>query len=192
MSSQQSPSATQQVEQKVEQAAEQAQQQADHLAGMAKQQVSSQAESRKNQAANELSAVADAVRQAGQQLRQQQHQTVAHYADMAAQRVDQVSQSLQQQDVSQLVSEAERFVRKRPGLFVGSAFALGLVGARFLKSSSTSQGRGAGSQPDMEPSYRYQSPAYSAGAPPRGSVSDPAYPTPSATTYAPDTPGREG
>jgi len=30
----------------------------------------------------------------------------------------------------------QRFARKQPALFVGSAFAIGVIGARFLKSSN--------------------------------------------------------
>lgn len=35
-----------------------------------------------------------------------------------------------------LAREAQDLARRRPVLFIGSAFALGLLGARFLKSSA--------------------------------------------------------
>ena len=39
----------------------------------------------------------------------------------------------------ELVNEVQRFARRQPALFVGSAFAIGVIGARFLKSSSDNQ-----------------------------------------------------
>jgi hypothetical protein len=44
------------------------------------------------------------------------------------------------------VSEAEDFARRQPALFLGGAFALGLLGARFLKSSGQQASQGGSSQ----------------------------------------------
>jgi hypothetical protein len=35
-----------------------------------------------------------------------------------------------------MIQEVERFARRQPALFLGGAFTLGLIAARFLKSSS--------------------------------------------------------
>lgn len=190
MSSQQA-STTNKVEQKAGQAVDQVQQQAEQLTGKAKQQATSQAETRKNQVAQELTAIADAVRQAGTQLRQQEHDTVANYSDMAAQRVDELAQTLQERDVNQLLAEAGQLARKRPGLVVGGAFAVGLLGARFLKSSSMPDS-GAGGQP--EPGYPYGYPAqrYPSSVPAVGQSGIPEYSSPDSATYSPYAPGREG
>jgi hypothetical protein len=50
-----------------------------------------------------------------------------------------VSNYLQNTDVSEMVDRTEEFARRRPALFLGGAFALGLLGARFLKSSRRQQ-----------------------------------------------------
>lgn len=137
---------THQVEQKTAQAAQQAQQkaeplvhkveqQAGGLAQKARQQASSRAETQKNQVATRLTTVADAVDKVGQQLQQQQQESLAHYADLTSQQVRTVSDKLQQKNVDQLVHDAEGAIRKEPALALGGAFALGLLAARFLKSS---------------------------------------------------------
>jgi phage-related minor tail protein len=137
---------TQQAEQKVGQVAQQVQQQAEPLVHKAEQQVggltqkarqqaTSRAEAQKNQVATRLTTVADAVDKVGQQLQQQHQDSLAHYVDMTSQQFRTVSDKLQQKDVNQLVHDAEGAIRKQPALVVGGAFALGLLAARFLKSS---------------------------------------------------------
>jgi len=49
--------------------------------------------------------------------------------------MERVSNYLQRTDVAELVDGVEDFARREPLLFVGGAFALGLLGARFLKST---------------------------------------------------------
>jgi hypothetical protein len=69
-------------------------------------------------------------------LREQQHETIAGYVDSAADQIERFSQNLKNKDVGELVNDAQRLARRQPALFVGSAFAIGLLGARFFKSSS--------------------------------------------------------
>jgi len=45
---------------------------------------------------------------------------------------------VQQTDVRQMADRVESFARREPAIFLGGAFALGLLGARFLKSSRRS------------------------------------------------------
>jgi len=49
--------------------------------------------------------------------------------------VESVSGYLHERDVRQIVDETEDFGRQRPAVFVGGALALGVLAARFLKSS---------------------------------------------------------
>jgi hypothetical protein len=79
--------------------------------------------------------VTQAFRQTTQTLRDQQHDAIARYVEQAAVQVDRFTQSLRDKDVGQLLTDAQRLARRQPGVFVGSAFALGLLAARFLKSS---------------------------------------------------------
>jgi hypothetical protein len=79
--------------------------------------------------------VTQAFRQTTQTLRDQRHDAIARYVEQAAVQVDRFTQSLRDKDVGQLLTDAQRLARRQPGVFVGSAFALGLLAARFLKSS---------------------------------------------------------
>jgi hypothetical protein len=93
----------------------------------------------KDRAAEGLGSVAQALRQTGQQLQGQNQEAFTSYIDRAASQVDRFSTYLQQKDMGQLVYDVERFARRQPALFLGGAFVLGLLGARFLKSSSPEQ-----------------------------------------------------
>jgi len=117
------------------QVADQAQQTARQVADQTRQQVNSRLTTQKDRAAEGLSNVAQALRQTGQQLREQDQEGITLYIDRAASQVERFSGYLQRSDVGQLVDDVERFARRRPALFLGGAFALGILGARFLKSS---------------------------------------------------------
>ena len=105
-----------------------------------RESASTQLSRQKDRATDSLGSVAHAVRQSTQQLRDQQHDTLAQYIEQAANQLDRFSARLREKNVNELVSEAQRFARQRPALFIGSAFALGLIGARFLKSSADREG----------------------------------------------------
>jgi YHS domain-containing protein/ElaB/YqjD/DUF883 family membrane-anchored ribosome-binding protein len=90
---------------------------------------------RKDKAAERIGTVSSAFRTVSQQLRDQNQEAIARYAERTADNVDQVSAYLQQHDAEQILNEAEDFVRRRPALLIGSAFAAGFLMARFLKSS---------------------------------------------------------
>lgn len=83
-----------------------------------------------------LAGISEAMSAVGRQLREQDQVMLAGYADQAA-------GYLQGKDVEQLLAEAERFARQKPLVLVGGAFTLGLLAARFLRSS------GSGSQPSI-------------------------------------------
>jgi len=100
-----------------------------------RQGATSQLSTQKNKATDSIGTVAQAVRQASQQLRTQQHDAIANYIDQAANQLERFSASVRNKDVGELVRDAQQFARRRPAVFIGSAFAIGLLGARFLKSS---------------------------------------------------------
>jgi hypothetical protein len=106
------------------------------LVGKVREQATAQLSSQKDKATEGLGSVAQAVRETTQHLRDNQHETVAHYAEQAAEQIERFSQGLKNKDVGELMNDAQRLARRQPALFVGGAFALGLLGARFLKSSS--------------------------------------------------------
>ena len=114
--------------------------------GDLKEQVAGQAtgrlEEQKAAASGGLNTVAHAFRQTGEQLRNDEQDGVARYVDQAAERIEEFSHYLGQRDMRELARDAERFARREPALFLGGAFAVGLIAARFLKSS------GAAGAPD--------------------------------------------
>jgi hypothetical protein len=126
----------QQTQEKAGQVADQAQQMAGQVVDQAKQQATSQLDARKNQAVDSLGTVAQALRQTGQQLRQNDQGMIAQYADKAAERVEQFTGQLRNKDVQTVVRDVERYARQQPAVFLGGAFVLGLLGARFLKSTA--------------------------------------------------------
>jgi hypothetical protein len=114
---------------------DEAQQQAGRALDSAREQVASRVAGQKDRAAEGLSTVAQALRQTGNQLREQDQQGLTDYIDRAASQVERFSSYLQNNHVGQLVDDVEDFARQQPALFLGGAFVLGLLGARFLKSS---------------------------------------------------------
>lgn len=105
----------------------------------AKQQTTSLLSTRKDQAAETLYTVAHVLRQGGQQLREQNQGPVGSLADTAATRVEGLSGYLRDRDVRQIVDETEGYARQHPGVFLGTAVTLGVLAARFLKSSRRQQ-----------------------------------------------------
>jgi hypothetical protein len=122
---------------------EQTKQKAQELAGQVQQKATQRVESGlakgKTQAAQTLNTVAESLVVSGQQLRERNQQNVSRFVDQAADKVQRASNYLQNTEVSEIIDTAEEFARRRPGLFLTGAFALGLLGARFLKSSRRQQ-----------------------------------------------------
>jgi gas vesicle protein len=123
-----------QVKDKAQQLADEAQQQATERAR-------SGLDHGKARAAETLGSVAQSLRQSTQQLRDQNQQPASRILERVADRAERVSNYLRDTDVDQLIDRAEDVARRKPGLFLGGAFALGLLGARFLKNSSRNQSR---------------------------------------------------
>ena len=122
------------------QVADQMKQSTSDVTEQAKQTVTAQIATRKDQAAQGLSTVSSAVRQMGDNLRQNdQTSGYAQYVNQAADQIDRFSGYLQNHEPRQLVSDAERWARRNPVLFLGGAFALGLLASRFLKSGMGGQ-----------------------------------------------------
>ncbi|MEN3337006.1 MAG: hypothetical protein V7647_682 [Acidobacteriota bacterium] len=101
-----------------------------------RERATAQLSTQKDRATDGLGSVAQAVRQSTQHLRENKQDAIASYVEKAADQIDRFSTQLRNRDVGELVNEVQRFARRQPALFVGSAFAIGVIGARFLKSSS--------------------------------------------------------
>jgi len=101
-----------------------------------RERAAAQLSSQKDRATDSLGSVIHAVRQTTGQLRSDKHDTIAGYIDQAADQIDRWSQRLREKDVNDIVRDVQQLARRQPAAFIGSAFALGLVGARFIKSSA--------------------------------------------------------
>lgn len=114
---------------------DEAQQRVGAVAAQAQDQIKSRIATQKDTAAESLSGVAHALRETGNQLRASDQTGAIGLLDEAASQVERLSSYLQHNDLNRLVRDAESFARRQPALFLGGAFLVGLVGARFLKSS---------------------------------------------------------
>jgi hypothetical protein len=119
--------------------ADQASQRNSGLVNRVKESATAQLTTQKDRATDGLGTVARVVRQSTQQLREQKHEAIASYVEQAANQIDKLSQRLRDKDVTELLTDVQRLARRQPAMFIGGAFALGLVGARFLKSSNQEQ-----------------------------------------------------
>lgn len=99
-------------------------------------QLKSRLNDEKTAAATCLSHLATAVQEAGNSLRAKEQAGLGGYADSTAKLVTNFSQYLQNTDIENFTSDLESVARRRPALFVGGLFVVGLVAGRFLKSSS--------------------------------------------------------
>ena len=89
--------------------------------------------SRAKRSAGQLDDVADALRRTSKELDQN---VVAPYIEKAADEIHRVSEYVRTADPRDIRRNVEGFARREPLLFLGGAFALGMLGARFLKSSA--------------------------------------------------------
>jgi len=105
------------------------------LTDQLRDKASSQLSSRKDQAVEGLSSLAEAARQTGRQLREKDQTGVATYVETAADQIERFSHAIGNKDLTEIVADVERFARRQPAVFLGVGFGLGLLGARFLKSS---------------------------------------------------------
>lgn len=111
--------------------------------GTAKKQAVSKIDEQKSNLAQNIGTVAQEIRTLGDNLNKSDAESsvvsyAAQYGNTIADKVENFSQYLDDKNLSELVTDIERFAKRNPAVFVGSAFALGFLGARFLKSSTPS------------------------------------------------------
>ena len=113
------------------------------LVDQASQVASTQANNQMTRAASMLDGVAQSLYETSTNIREQQPQ-IASVADQAASRVEGFSSYLRDHDMNDVVRDAESYARREPLVFLGAAFAVGFIAARFLKASSPNSGTNAG------------------------------------------------
>ena len=108
------------------------------LLGGLKQNVTSRVDEQKNRAADGLGGIANVFRSAGNELRSE-NEAVAAYVDMASDQLRRFADQIRQKGVADMLDDVQSFARRRPALFIGGAFLVGVGIARFLKSSADRQ-----------------------------------------------------
>ncbi|MBP2231554.1 hypothetical protein J2847_004873 [Azospirillum agricola] len=103
--------------------------------GSAQGRIRSLLEQQTDRAADQLGGVASALHKAADHLNAENNGTAAQYAVQAADRVERVADMLRHSSLDDIVGEVEGFARRQPEIFIGGAFALGFLAARFIKSS---------------------------------------------------------
>ena len=119
---------------------------ATQVAGQAKDKAVSLIGEQKAHLATGINTVAASIRQIGENLQNDGEPNkiaslAGKYGDSLAGQVEKFSQYVEGSDLKEVMRDAEQFARRNPTLFVGGAFALGFLAARFLKSSSSGQTR---------------------------------------------------
>lgn len=108
---------------------------ASEAAQEARRKAESNLDRQKQRATERFDHVSSALRETSQNLRDHDEDSIAGIVDSAAEQVDRLSHYVGQRSVGDLVDELEDIARREPALFLGGAALLGIVGARFLKSS---------------------------------------------------------
>jgi hypothetical protein len=101
----------------------------------AKDRASSSLGESKGQIADQFGTVAEALRRTTEHLRSEDQQRIAGMTDTIARQIDQVANYLRTKDARAMKQDLENLARRKPALMLGGALVLGLIGARFLKSS---------------------------------------------------------
>ncbi len=101
-----------------------------------RERAQSMADTRKDQLVNRIESVSDAFRKTGEQLKTDEQQELSRYVEMIGDRVSRIAQYLRVRDARELTHDVENFARRQPAVFLGGAFAIGFLAARFLKSSA--------------------------------------------------------
>jgi hypothetical protein len=103
--------------------------------GGIQERVTSRVDEQKNRAAAGLGGIADVFRSAGNELRTE-NETIASYVDAASDQMRRFADQIREKGVGDMIDDVQMFARRRPALFIGGAFLIGIGLARFLKASA--------------------------------------------------------
>ena len=114
---------------------------ANHALGQVKEKTAGVLDEQKENLTSGLKGVADSIRKVGENLRDTDEQNkvgevTAQYGDAFAQQIEKLTNYVENANLRDLMRDGERFARQQPAIFIGAAFAVGFLAARFLKSSS--------------------------------------------------------
>jgi hypothetical protein len=134
--SQEQPGARQQIREVKDQVVDQAK----NSLRQAKDRATSSLGESRDQFAQQVSAVADAFRRSAEHLRSENQERMAGLTDSLARQADRVADYVRTFDPRTTRDDLESLARRQPAMVLGGAFALGLIGARFFKSSRRNDG----------------------------------------------------
>ncbi|HTK43504.1 MAG TPA: hypothetical protein VL287_18095 [Gemmatimonadales bacterium] len=103
----------------------------------AKDRAASSLTDSRREAADQIGGLARAVHRTGEHLRNEDQPRIAGLADSLADQVDHVAGYLREAGLRTVGRDIENLARRQPALVYSAAFAVGLLAARFLKSSET-------------------------------------------------------
>ena len=109
--------------------------QARNTVQQAREKAASTVNERKGELAGSVTSVAGAVRGATDQLRGEGHDRIAGYTEALAEQADRVARYLRDTDLNKVRDDVEDLARRQPALVIGGALLLGVLAARFFKSS---------------------------------------------------------
>jgi hypothetical protein len=104
-----------------------------------KEQVRTRVDDGKARVARTLGSVASSLKTSSMDMQTGDAAAIGNVVERVADQVERAANYLEQSDMGEIVGGVERFARRNPALFIGAAFAVGMLGARFLKSSSRMQ-----------------------------------------------------
>jgi hypothetical protein len=89
----------------------------------------------RRQAAEQIGGIGGALHRTSEQLRNEDQARFADVADSVGRQIDRVADYLRDSDGRTIARDIESLARRQPAIVFAGAFALGLMAARFLKSS---------------------------------------------------------
>jgi hypothetical protein len=109
-------------------------------------------EEHKSNLSSGLSNVATNIRQLGSNLsgagsNDQVSRITSEFSSTAAKKIEQAADYFERKDINAMYRDVEGLARNNPAWFIGGAFALGFLAARFFKSSAPKQYRQAAGEP---------------------------------------------
>jgi hypothetical protein len=102
----------------------------------------------KQRAASGLGQFSSAIRDTATRLQDEKDATLAGYAEVVAERLERAADYVGTSDPSTMLSDAQRFAKRRPEIVIGGMFVAGVALARFLKA-----GVSANTSPAAEDTY---------------------------------------
>jgi hypothetical protein len=90
----------------------------------------------KRQAADRIGGVGSALHRTSETLRGEDQARFADVADNVARQIDRVADYLRDSDGQAIARDIESLARRQPALVFAGAFAIGILAARFFKSSA--------------------------------------------------------